>query len=319
MPDLVTELARGAGWSGGLARGRALCATSCSDGRWSTSTSPAASRSVRLARSRALAGGPRFRSPSVTAHGGSRSRTGGPSTSRRCRAGSRTTLRAGTSRSTRWRVRSRAASSSIRSVVRRDIAERTIRAVCSGVFEADPLRLLRAVRLEDELGFRIDAEAEQLVRRHAELASQPAGERILGELERLSTAGYRRLAELGLLDALGGSAERFDRIDLADSPEYRLVCVVRGAAAGAADLAPRSTGTAVRCSPPSHRPTILRARSTASGARPSHGRSMRSRSWGCRSFGRRSSRRVPPILPRRCFAATSSACRRAPRSAGCWS
>jgi hypothetical protein len=107
----------------------------------------------------------------------------------------------------------------------RDIAERTIRAVSQGVFEADPLRLLRAVRLEDELGFRIDAEAEQLVRRHAELAPQPAGERILGELERLSTAGYRRLAELGLLDALGGSAELFDRIDLADSPEYRLVCV----------------------------------------------------------------------------------------------
>jgi hypothetical protein len=108
---------------------------------------------------------------------------------------------------------------------RADIAERTVRAVSADVFEGDPLRLLRAVRLEDELGFRCDAETEQLVRRHAELASTPAGERILGELERLSTAGYRRLAELGLLDALGGSAGLFDRIDLADSPEYRLVCV----------------------------------------------------------------------------------------------
>jgi hypothetical protein len=29
---------------------------------------------------------------------------------------------------------------------------------------------------------------------------------------------------LGLLEPLGGSAQRFDRIDLADSPEYRLVC-----------------------------------------------------------------------------------------------
>jgi hypothetical protein len=107
----------------------------------------------------------------------------------------------------------------------RDIAERTIRAVSQGVFEVDPLRLLRAVRLEDELGFQLDAGTEQLVRRHAELAPRPAGERILGELERLSTAGYRRLAELGLLDVLGGSAALFDRIDLADSPEYRLVCV----------------------------------------------------------------------------------------------
>jgi hypothetical protein len=106
----------------------------------------------------------------------------------------------------------------------KDIGGRTIRAVSSGVFVADPLRLLRAVRLEDELGFRCDADTEQLVRLHAELAPSPAGERILGELERLSSAGYRRLAELGLLDALGGSTDRFDRIDLADSPEYRLVC-----------------------------------------------------------------------------------------------
>ncbi len=109
-----------------------------------------------------------------------------------------------------------------------DIAERTVRAVSSGIFEADPLRLLRAVRLEDELGFRLDTETEQQVRRQAELAPRPAGERILGELERLSTAGYRRLEELGLIDALGGSVERFDRIDLADSPEYRLVCVFGG-------------------------------------------------------------------------------------------
>jgi hypothetical protein len=105
-----------------------------------------------------------------------------------------------------------------------DIARRTIRTVSPGVFEADPLRLLRAVRLEDELGFHSDAETERLVRRHAALVSQPAGERILGELERLSTAGYRRLDELGLLEALGGSAQHFDRVDLADSTEYRLVC-----------------------------------------------------------------------------------------------
>ncbi len=105
-----------------------------------------------------------------------------------------------------------------------DIATRTIRAVSPGIFEADPLRLLRAVRLEDELGFHCDAETERLLREHAALASRPAGERILGELERLSTAGYRRLAELGLLTALGGSTRRFHRIDLADSPEYRLVC-----------------------------------------------------------------------------------------------
>lgn len=105
-----------------------------------------------------------------------------------------------------------------------DIATRTIRAVSPRIFEADPLRLLRAVRLEDELGFQCDVETEQLVREHVALAPRPAGERILGELERLSSAGYRRLDELGLLAALGGSTRHFDRIDLADSPEYRLVC-----------------------------------------------------------------------------------------------
>jgi hypothetical protein len=106
-----------------------------------------------------------------------------------------------------------------------DIAERTIRAVGSGIFEADPLRLLRAVRLEDELGFRCDDGTEALVLRHASLAARPAGERILGELERLSAAGFRRLAEVGLLEALGGSDRLFDRIDAVDSPDYRLVTV----------------------------------------------------------------------------------------------
>jgi hypothetical protein len=106
----------------------------------------------------------------------------------------------------------------------RDIAERTVRAVTDAVFENDSLRLLRAVRLEDELGFRLDPETEQLVRRHAALAPRPAGERILGELERLSANGYRRLEELGLLDALDGSPALLDRIGLADSSDYRLAC-----------------------------------------------------------------------------------------------
>jgi Poly A polymerase head domain len=109
-----------------------------------------------------------------------------------------------------------------------DIAGRTIRAVTDGIFQADPLRLLRAARLEDELGFRCDDGTEELVRRHASITARPAGERILGELERLSAAGFRRLAELGLLDALGGSDQLFDRIDAVDSPDYRLVCALGG-------------------------------------------------------------------------------------------
>jgi tRNA nucleotidyltransferase/poly(A) polymerase len=104
-----------------------------------------------------------------------------------------------------------------------DLAAGRIRAVKDSVFEDDPLRLLRAVRLEDELDFRMVPEAEELVRRGARLVGDPAGERILAELRRLSAGGYRRLDSLGLLEPLGGRID--DRLDRWDSPEYRLVAV----------------------------------------------------------------------------------------------
>ena len=109
---------------------------------------------------------------------------------------------------------------------RGDLERRTLRAVSPSVFADDPVRLLRAVRLEDELGFRLDAETERLAREHAHLVERPAGERVLAELERLSADGYRRFDELGLLAPLGGSTERLER---ADSPETRLVAVFGGA------------------------------------------------------------------------------------------
>lgn len=105
-----------------------------------------------------------------------------------------------------------------------DLASRLIRCVSERVFLDDPLRLLRAVRLEDELGFRLEPETERLLRSQAELVSRPAGERILAELARLSARGLRRLDELGLLAPLGGSGERLDRAHLVDSPDFRLVC-----------------------------------------------------------------------------------------------
>ena len=105
-----------------------------------------------------------------------------------------------------------------------DLERRVLRAVSPSIFRDDPLRLLRAVRLEDELGFRLDAATEQLVRDHAVLVDHPAGERILAELERLSLQGYERLAELGLLAPLGGKLERL-RALAQPSAEMRLVAV----------------------------------------------------------------------------------------------
>src|SRR5205814_4387707 len=104
-----------------------------------------------------------------------------------------------------------------------DLRVGRLRAVKESVFEDDPLRLLRAVRLEDELGLRLHEGTERLVREHAGLVTGPAGERILAELRRLSAGGYRRLDEVGLLEPLGGKID--DRLDRVESPEYRLVAV----------------------------------------------------------------------------------------------
>lgn len=108
-----------------------------------------------------------------------------------------------------------------------DLERRVLRAVGPAIFQDDPLRLLRAVRLEDELEFSLDAETETLVRAGAGLVTRPAGERILAELTRLSAAGYERLDELGLLAPLGGSVDRLRTLE-ETTPDLRLVAVFGG-------------------------------------------------------------------------------------------
>jgi len=106
---------------------------------------------------------------------------------------------------------------------RADLEAGIIRAVSDSIFRDDPLRLLRAVRFEDELGFRIDTGTEALLRASAALVTEPAGERVLVELERLSAEGYRRLDDVGLLEHLGGRLD--ERLDALDDPDFRLVVV----------------------------------------------------------------------------------------------
>ena len=113
---------------------------------------------------------------------------------------------------------------------KRDLEAGRVRAVSDSVFVDDPLRLLRAVRLEDDLGFRMDAHTEELLRVSSALVTQPAGERILGELRRLSPAGYRRLDEVGLLERLGGRVD--GPLDAVDEPDFRLVAVFRDRLSG---------------------------------------------------------------------------------------
>jgi hypothetical protein len=106
---------------------------------------------------------------------------------------------------------------------RGDLEAGVVRAVADTIFRDDPHRLLRAVRIEEELGFRIDGHTETLLRAAASLVTEPAGERILAELRRVGPAGFRRLDELGLLAPLGGSlAGPYEALD---SAEFRLVAV----------------------------------------------------------------------------------------------
>jgi Poly A polymerase head domain len=109
---------------------------------------------------------------------------------------------------------------------RPDLEGRTLRAVSETIFEDDPLRLLRAVRLEDELGLTMERATEELLRRHAGRVADPAGERILGELERLSPSGFARADELDLLAPLGGSLGRLKTVDIVDTPGFLLVAVL---------------------------------------------------------------------------------------------
>jgi tRNA nucleotidyltransferase/poly(A) polymerase len=132
-----------------------------------------------------------------------------------------------------------------------DLERRVLRAVGPTIFEDDPLRLLRAVRLEDELSFRLDEETAELVRRNASLVGRPAGERLLAELVRLTAAGYERLDELGLLAPLGGSLERLHGLG-ESSPEMRLVAVFgrRLERLPVSNELRRYAGTLLRAEPP---------------------------------------------------------------------
>jgi tRNA nucleotidyltransferase/poly(A) polymerase len=106
---------------------------------------------------------------------------------------------------------------------RGDLRAGVVRAVADTVFADDPLRLLRAVRFEDELGFHMDERTETLLRVSAALVTEPAGERVLAELRRLSAPGFRRLDDLGLLQPLGGTVD--GPLDAVDDPDFRLVAV----------------------------------------------------------------------------------------------
>src|SRR2546429_1466907 len=82
---------------------------------------------------------------------------------------------------------------------REDLQLRLLRAVSETIFDDDPLRLLRAGRLEEQLGFKPAPLTEEPLRTHPELVAKAAGERVVAELGRMTAAGYRGPDELRLL------------------------------------------------------------------------------------------------------------------------
>jgi len=90
---------------------------------------------------------------------------------------------------------------------RTDLATGLVRATGPGVFKADPIRILRGVRLAAVLGFTVDGTTRAHMQAASSLTAAAAGERLRVELERIlscSDAGdhVRLLDDVGVLSAL---------------------------------------------------------------------------------------------------------------------
>jgi poly(A) polymerase len=88
-----------------------------------------------------------------------------------------------------------------------DLTEGIVRAASDTTFFDDPVRVLRAVRFQTELGFQIHNHTEVLIKKATSLLHRSAGERIREELMRLLDASHYAqtisyLDELGILTAV---------------------------------------------------------------------------------------------------------------------
>ncbi len=105
-----------------------------------------------------------------------------------------------------------------------DLDAQRIRATSERAFRDDPVRLLRAVRIEAELGFEIEPRTAAWIRRDAPLLATPAAERVRDEFVRLlamsgAAAHLQRLDEFGLLTHMVPELESLKRVT--QSPPHR--------------------------------------------------------------------------------------------------
>ena len=111
-----------------------------------------------------------------------------------------------------------------------DLEHRLIRILHNRSFSDDATRILRAVRYEQRLGFRLEAQTAQLLKRDIHMLDTISGDRIRHELELIFKEkqpefAIKRLAELGVLPRIspflkgdGWIAEKFDRARQLNKP-----------------------------------------------------------------------------------------------------
>jgi len=104
-----------------------------------------------------------------------------------------------------------------------DLEHRLIRILHPGSFSDDATRILRAVRYEQRLGFELETQTAQLLKRNIPMLDTISGDRVRHELELIFEENQpefvvKRLAELGVLQRIspflngdGWIAEKFDR------------------------------------------------------------------------------------------------------------
>ncbi len=99
----------------------------------------------------------------------------------------------------------------------RDIEEKIIREISEKNITDDPLRILRAFRFQSELGFRISAELEEIIKKHFKELSKSAKERVSAELVKLF-AGFNAknvllaMDECGVLELIFPEVEKIRKI-----------------------------------------------------------------------------------------------------------
>ncbi|RLC65550.1 MAG: hypothetical protein DRI48_06600 [Chloroflexi bacterium] len=105
-----------------------------------------------------------------------------------------------------------------------DLKAKRIRATSDRIFRQDAVRLLRAVRIEAELGFEIEPQTAAWIRRDAPLLTQSSAERVRDEFVRLlamqgAAAHVQRLDEFGLVPYVVPELESLKSV--AQSPPHR--------------------------------------------------------------------------------------------------